>query len=58
MAPFNAERLLEMVRKHRFLYDHGGPNFKDTQMKENGWKIIGEGFGMEGKRNEVYAHSE
>ncbi|KAG0444918.1 hypothetical protein HPB47_013235 [Ixodes persulcatus] len=47
MAPFNAERLLEMIREHRFLYNHGDPDFKDTQMKKSRWKIIGEEFGME-----------
>ncbi|XP_040069644.1 uncharacterized protein LOC115316868 [Ixodes scapularis] len=44
--PFDAEALLELVREHRFLFDHSQPDFKDTQMKENRWKIIEEQLGM------------
>lgn len=53
MARFHAEMLLELVRPHRFLYDNREADFKDTQMKENRWTIIGKELGISGERYEV-----
>ncbi|KAG0444022.1 hypothetical protein HPB47_014268, partial [Ixodes persulcatus] len=44
--PFDAEALIELMREHRCIFDHSQPDFKDTQMKENRWKIIEGELGM------------
>ncbi|XP_064469570.1 uncharacterized protein LOC135384293 [Ornithodoros turicata] len=40
------ELLLERIKYFRYLYDKNEPNFKDTQMKEARWEMIGKEFGM------------
>ncbi|XP_064475724.1 transcription factor Adf-1-like [Ornithodoros turicata] len=42
------ELLLERIKDFRYLYDKSEPNFKDTQMKEARWEMIGKEFGMSG----------
>ncbi|KAH9366866.1 hypothetical protein HPB48_017788 [Haemaphysalis longicornis] len=49
MAKFNAEALVELVRPHRFLYDNRQPDFKDTELKENRWHLIGAELGLTGE---------
>lgn len=46
---FNAELLIELVRPHRFLYDNREACFKDVQMKENRWALIGKELGISGE---------
>lgn len=50
MARFYAEMLLQLVRPRRFLYDNREADFKDTQMKENRWTIIGKELEISGER--------
>lgn len=47
---YDAEIFLEEVRQHDFLYNKGNPNFKDVERKRNRWGLIGEMFGISGKR--------
>ncbi|XP_040360480.1 uncharacterized protein LOC121048335 [Ixodes scapularis] len=40
------ERLINLLRLRRFLFDMCDPGFKDTQLKSNRWKLVGKEFGV------------
>lgn len=50
---FPFEKLIELVRPHKFLFDKSSPGFKDTIMKENRWAQIGHTLGVTGKLNKT-----
>jgi len=35
------ELLIEKVREHKALYDHGSTDYRDQQIRQNAWEEIG-----------------